>query len=161
MIADEMSWKEIKRKVGEMASMENDLRQAQGAREHWEAKCKALESDVVLHHVALPADATGSTIQPGARVMHDGKAWAVRTLMLTDEGEWLLDCQPMDGEPPAGRTVKPEDCVVARQRTVEDVLLEFLRAMADATEGDARDVEAAEDAAIRRYADEIRQMLDD
>lgn len=113
---------------------------------------------IVEEHVTLPIDANGATIWPGARIRHDGKLWVVWALVLNEAG-WLLDCQPMDGEPPAGRTLKPEDCVVVKPRTVEDVLLEFLGAMADATEGDVRDIEAAEDAAIRRYADKIRQIL--
>lgn len=161
-IADDMSWKEIKRKVGEMASMENDLRQAPASRDYWKNKFEQMERDLYKRYVELPTDAAErNTVRPGAMVRHAGKTWLVRTLMLTDEGEWLLDCQPEDGEPPAGRTVKPEDCVVVEPRTVEDVLLEFLGAMADAADGDPHEMGDAEDAAIRRYADEIRRMLDD
>ena len=105
--------------------------------------------------VELPKDANGETIQPGARVMHDGKVWLVRTLMLTDEGEWLLDCQPEDGEPPAGRTVRPEGCVVVHRRTVEDVLSEFSCVLMGKREFDGDVTEA-----IAEYADEIRRMLD-
>lgn len=153
MIADVMTWKEIKRKVGEMANTENNLRLAQGARDHWKAECERMEEDLYERYVALPIDAGGKTIRPGARVMHAGKVWLVRTLVL-DEHSWLLDCQPEDGEPPAGRTVRPEDCVVVKKRTVEDVLSEF----AEAIDGQNEDFGSL---VVKRYADEIRQMLDD
>ena len=115
--------------------------------------------------VELPKDANGATIQPGARVMHDGKSWAVRTLMLTDDGEWLLDCLPEDGEPPAGRTVKPELCIATYQRTVEDVLREVVTLCHNTWKEDSAfcscDVDDVMGSGnIAEYADEIRQMLD-
>lgn len=151
MIADVMTWKEIKRKVGEMATTENNLRLAQGARDHWKAECERMEEDLYERYVALPIDAGGKTIRPGARVTHDGKLWVVWAIVL-NEAEWLLDCQPMDGEPPAGRTVKPEDCVVVGRRTVEDVLREF----AEAIDGQNEDFGSL---VVKRYADEIRQIM--
>lgn len=153
MIADDMTWKEIKRKVREMSNADNNLIQAQGARDHWKAKLESLEQDVRERYVALPVDANGATIRPGARVMHAGKLWVVWSIVLNEAG-WLLDCQPRDGEPPAGRTVRPEDCVVVKPRTVEDVLSEF----AEAIEGQNEDFGSL---IVKRYADEIRQMLDD
>lgn len=110
--------------------------------------------------VELPTDANGATIRPGARVTHAGKCWAVRTLMLTDEGEWLLDCQPEDGDPPAGRTIRPELCIATYQRTVEDVLEEYARRH-DLCLQFGYDGEDTPDRLRREYADEIRQMLDD
>lgn len=164
-MTDDMTWKEIKRKVGEMASMENDLRQAQGSRDYWKDKCYRFAQDVGEHYVTLPIDAGGGTIRPGVMVMHDGKTWAVRTLMLTDEGEWLLDCQPEDGEPPAGRTVKPEGCVVVERRTVEDVLREVVTLCHNTWKEDSAfrscDVDDVMGSGnIADYADELRSMLD-
>lgn len=104
---------------------------------------------VVEEYVTLPLDAAGKTIHPGARVMHYGKTWIVRTLML-GEGGWLLDCQPEDGEPPTGRTVRPMDCKVLEERTLEDVLSDFAADISSCCD----DCETAQ-----RYADEIRQIL--
>lgn len=152
---DDMTWKDVKREVGELAHMEHEMLQARGSRDHWKAKCEQMERDLYKRYVELPTDAAGrNTVRPGAMVRHAGKTWAVRTLMLTDEGEWLLNCQPEDGEPPAGRTVRPEDCVVVEPRTVEVVLREF----AEAIEGQNEDFGSL---IVKRYADEIRQMLDD
>lgn len=152
MIVDEMTWWEVKSKVGEMASMENDIRQAQRSRDYWKDKFERLESDVTERYAVLPADANGETIRLRAVVMHDGWAWRVKTLMLADGGEWLLDCMRSDGA--AEKTLMPEDCVIAKWRTVEDVLREF----AEAIDGQNEDFGSL---VVKRYADEIRQMLDD
>lgn len=106
---------------------------------------------IVEELIALPVDAIGATIRPGARVTHAGKLWVVWALVLNGGG-WLLDCQPRDGEPPAGRTVRPEDCVVVGRRTVEDVLREFAKSI----EGQNEDFGSL---VVKKYADEIRQIL--
>lgn len=115
--------------------------------------------------VELPRDSNGETIQPGAKVMYAGKTWGVRTLMLYDEGEWLLDCQPEGGEPGMGRTVRPEG-VVVRPRTVEDVLREFqdatftLLEMHEAGEIDQEWYQGKLAYAVCEYAGKLRSMLD-
>lgn len=151
MIADDMTWQEIKRKVGEMASMENDLRQAQASRDYWKNKFERMERDLSERYVELPVDADGEAIQFRHVVMHDGWAWRVRTLMMGDDG-WLLDCVRSDAA--AVKTLRPEDCTLAKWRTVEDVLREF----AEAIEGQNEDFGSL---VVKKYADEIRQMLDD
>ena len=153
MIADDMTWKEVKRKVGEMASMENDLHLKQASRDYWKSMYEGFARDVGERYVKLPTDAGGATIRPGARVTHAGKLWVVWAIVLNEAG-WLLDCQPRDGEPPAGRTVRPEDCVVVHRRTLEDVLREFAKSIEGQNEGFGSLI-------VKRYADEIRQMLDD
>lgn len=104
---------------------------------------------IVEEHVTLPIDAVGETIRPGARVMHDGRVWLVRTLMLTDDSEWLLDGEAEGGVLPS-RTIRPMDCKVLEERTLEDVLSDF-----------AADISSCCDdcETVQRYADEIRQIL--
>ena len=151
MTADDMTWKEIKREVGELAHMEHEMLQARGSRDHWKAKCEQMERDLYKRYVELPADANGEAIQFRHVVMHDGWAWRVRTLMMGDDG-WLLDCVRSDAA--AVKTLRPEDCTLAKWRTVEDALREF----AEAFEGQNEDFGSL---VVKKYADEIRQMLDD
>lgn len=153
-----------------MANMDDRLLKAHASRyywkaNYWEAKCERMERDLSERYVELPKDANDATIRPGARVAHAGKTWAVRTLMLTDEGEWLLDCQPEDGEPPAGRTVRPGDCEVLEERTVEDVLREVVTLCHNTWKEessfrfyDVDDVMGSGN--IADFADELRSMLD-
>lgn len=152
MIADDMTWKEIKREVGELAHMEHEMLQARESRDHWKGKCERMERDLYERYVEFPKDANDATIRPGARVTHAGKLWVVWAIVRNEAG-WLLDCQPRDGEPPAGRTVRPEDCVVVGRRTVEDVLRECAKSI----EGQNEDFGSL---VVKKYADLIRRMLD-
>lgn len=160
---DDMTWKEVKREVGELAHMEHEMLQARESRDHWKAKCERMERDLYERYAELPTDAAGKTVRPGARVTHAGKLWVVWALVL-NEGGWLLDCQPRDGEPPAGRTVKPEDCVVVERRTVEDVLREVVTLCHNTWKEESTfhfyDVDdVMKSGNIAEYADEIRQIL--
>lgn len=153
MIADDMSWKEIKRKVGEMASMENDLRQAQGARDYWKSRFERMERDLCECYVVLPVDADGVPIHAGDVLDGYGKTIEVVEIQYRRSG-WVLISR--DGNGYADTFAFTHH----HERTVEDVLEEYARRH-DLCIQFGYVGEDTPDRLRREYADEIRQMLDD
>lgn len=153
MIADEMTWKEIKRKVREMATMENNLRQAQGSRDYWKDMHDRYQKLVEEAYVMLPLDADGAPIHVGDSVGvicgEDGKVVAVEL----GESGWSVSIVPAGWDVPTLHD--PSSLRHRHERTVEDVLRELVEVAEDTSAG------RLDDGDIQGFADEIRQMLDD
>lgn len=141
---------EVRRRLGELASMENELCAARGSRDHWrkraeesESELNALKAELDACWVKLPTDIGGETIRlDDVLVGPSGETFTVSRLEMCYSG-WRLWGN--------GEYVSPDDTIHAEeQRTVEDVLSDF----ADDVIGCCDDREK-----LAAAAAEIRELL--
>ena len=165
---DEMSLgeavKTVKRAMGEMRGMANELAQAQGSRDHWREKAGRLESElnklraeVDACYVRLPVDADGVPIHLGDKLRSDetGRSFPCRGYNMTLCGGqmwWAVECS-YDSHCGTSEYVSARSCHHVEERTLEDVLRGLVEA-AENPEGGRLD-----NGDIDGFADEIRDLL--
>lgn len=117
----------IRSMLGELKSMAHNYSELKRSRDRWkrlaeerEEELEALKAEMAHSWVKLPTDLGGETIRPGDLLVDsDGVTFRANELVLRDSG-WMLRYM--------GEDVFPVDTIHAEeQRTVEDVLREFVR----------------------------------
>lgn len=149
---------EVRRRLGELASMENELQAARESRDHWRKRAEESESElnalaVEMAHswVKLPVDADGVPIHVGDELeTSGGEDGTCVSIECSRDGRWSVSVRPRGWDTP---TVYDQLEVIhaKEQRTVEDVLYE-VSCRAYANEEERCDV-------LLESAKEIRELL--
>lgn len=116
----DQAWQLLKSKESRVRILENNLKQADGAREHWKAKAEAasyelanFKANVDAQYMKLPVDADGVLIRPGDRLAY-GPETVVAAFVSDD-----YICTPN------GTQVPSHTCRHVKPNTVERLLEEF------------------------------------
>lgn len=154
---------EIRRQMGYLSHERNNFEQLMGSRDHWREKAQVLESEAMHRemeidecYVELPVDADGVTINAGDVLCGYGKTVEVVELRYGRSG-WVIITRDGNAYHCAQAFAHPKP--KPHERTLEDLLHDFLDAMADASEGRPEDMDEAQREAFAKYADELREML--
>ncbi|MBQ9005335.1 MAG: hypothetical protein IJ092_03060 [Atopobiaceae bacterium] len=150
--------KTVKRAMGEMRGMANELSQARASRDHWREKCEGLESEMVQAdmelaecYARLPVDAEGVVIHLGDEL----DVGTVQRIVLCDESwdDYVLTSRWNDNVLTESFCHEVSHAEEREERTLEDVLRGLVEA-AENPEGGRLD-----NGDIDGFADEIRDLL--
>lgn len=149
---------EVRRRLGELASMENELQAARCSRDHWRKLADERESelDFLIAErdacwVKLPTDTSGEVIRPGDTLETNGmRCGTCASIERYQDGRWRVHAIPR-GHNTRVAFDPWEVRHAEEQRTVEDVLYE-VSCRAYANEDERCD-------GLLEYAKEIRELL--
>ena len=117
--------------------------------ERWRKIADEIEAEIESRYMPRPCDMDGVPVKIGDELSHDGFArnFIVHSYELTD-GAWSV------WDVANGATHLCQACRHVTQRTIEDVLREFVEYVTNGTNVDSYEKDIAD------YADEIRELME-